>query len=70
MAMKVSYKPLWKLLIDRDMTRTELFRRAKICSGCMGKMRRNETVSLGVLMKICEELDCNIEDVVRFERDE
>ena len=66
--MKVSYKPLWKLLIDREMTRTALFTGAGVSTGCMGRMRRGEPVSLGVLMKICKHLNCNIEDVVQFER--
>lgn len=66
--MQVSYKKLWKLLIDKDMTQTELHRESGISSGSMTKLRKGQSVSLDVLWKICSVLDCNIGDVVEFIR--
>ena len=65
--MKVSYKKLWKLLIDKDMTPAELHKQSGISSGSMTKLRHSEAVSLGILWKICETLNCNIADVVEFD---
>ena len=65
--MKVSYKKLWKLLIDREMTHADLRRKSSLSSGSMTKMRQSEPVSLDVLWKICVALGCNIGDVVEFE---
>ena len=61
--MKVSYKKLWKLLIDRDMSRTELRLRAGISSVSLAKLGKNEGVTTNVLVKICSALDCNIGDI-------
>lgn len=65
--MKVSYKKLWKLLIDEDMTQVELYRRSGISSGSMTKLRKGESVSMDVLFKVCCVLNCNIGDIVEFE---
>ena len=62
--MKVSYKKLWKLLIDRDMSRTELRLRAGISSVSLAKLGKNEGVTTNVLVKICSALDCNIGDIM------
>ena len=62
--MKVSYKKLWKLLIDRDMSRTELRLRAGISSVSLAKLGKNEGVTTNVLVKICAALDCNIGDIM------
>lgn len=67
--MKVSYKPLWKLLIDRDITRTQLQEKTGLSAGTMTKLRHSESVSMEVLWKICTCLNCNIQDVVQFELD-
>ena len=64
--MKVSYKKLWKLLIDKEMTAVELQRRTELSSGSMTKLRKGDSVSLDVLSKVCEVLECNIGDVVEF----
>ena len=61
--MKISYKKLWKLLIDRDMSRTELRLRAGISSVSLAKLGKNEGVTTNVLVKICSALDCNIGDI-------
>lgn len=64
--MIVSYKKLWKLLIDKDMMKKDLQKEAKISWATMTKMSRGETVSTEVLMKICKVLNCNIGDVMDF----
>ena len=62
--MTVSYKKLWKLLIDKDMMKKDLQVKANISWATVTKMSKNETVSMEVLMKICQALDCRIEDIV------
>lgn len=61
--MKISYKKLWILLIEKDISPATLRRELNIASGTMTKMRRNEEVALSVLLRICEYLDCNIGDI-------
>lgn len=62
--MAVSYDNLWKLLIDKKLKRTELLSKAHISTSALAKLGRNEHVSLTIIDKICNCLDCNIEDVV------
>ena len=64
--MTVSYKKLWKLLIDKDMLKKDLQQEAGISWATLTKMSKNELVSTEVLMKICEALHCNIGDIVDF----
>ena len=64
--MKVSYKKLWKLLIDKEITQVEFYRKSNISSGSMTKLRKGDSVSMDVLWKVCSTLDCNIGDVVEF----
>lgn len=65
--MKVSYKPLWKMLIDKDLTKAQLQEMAGLSAGTMTKLRHGDSVSMEVLWKICSVLHCNIQDVVQFE---
>ena len=75
-ALKVSYKPLWKLLIDRDMKKKrynplasqgkDLSARAGVSPASLTKMGKNGHVTTEVLMKICMALDCQIGDVMEF----
>ena len=65
--MKVSYKKLWKLLIDMDMSHADLHKRTGISSGSMVKLRKAEPVSMEILWKICMALKCNIGDIVEFQ---
>lgn len=60
----VSYDPLWKKLIDVKMNKTELAEKAGIARSTIAKMGKNEIVSLDVIVKICNTLDCDIVDVV------
>ena len=62
--MEVSYKKLWKLLIDKDMKKKDLLATAGISWATVTKLSKGETVSMEVLMKICKALDCNIGDIM------
>ena len=62
--MAISYKKLWKLLIDQDMTAVELREKTGIAPNTMTKLRRDEEVSLAVLIKICKVLEANIGDIM------
>ena len=62
--MAISYKKLWKLLIDKDMTAVELREKTGIAPNTMTKLRRDEEVSMTVLAKICKALDANIGDIM------
>ncbi len=62
--MAFSYKPLWKLLIDRDMTKKQLMQATGISKSTMDKMARGEQVSMDIIDRICSCLNCNIECVI------
>ena len=62
--MKLSYNKLWKLLIDKGMTKTEMRLKADISTTTLAKLGKNETVSMEVLLKICKVLDCNVGDIM------
>lgn len=64
--MKMSYKKLWKLLIDRDMKKKELCKAAGISNTSMSKLGRGENVTTDVLLKICRALDCDISDILEI----
>lgn len=70
--MQISYKRLWILLIEKDISPVTLRKDLSIATGTMTKLRKNEEVALSVLLRICEYLDCNIGDIcdaVRMEND-
>ena len=62
--MAISYNKLWKLLIDKDMTAVELREKTGIAPNTMTKLRRDEEVSMAVLIKICTVLNANIGEVM------
>jgi DNA-binding Xre family transcriptional regulator len=62
--MKVSYKKLWKVLIDKDMKKKDLQVAAGISWTSVTKLSKGETVGMEVLIKICKALDCNIGDIM------
>ena len=68
--MAVSYKKLWKLLIDKGMRKKDLQLAAGISSGVITKMGKGEAVTTTVLARICRALDCNIGDIMEFVDDE
>ena len=65
--MAVSYKKLWKLLIDRDMKKKDLCQAASISHASIAKLGKNENVTTDVLVKICTALDCDISDIVEID---
>lgn len=60
----LSYNKLWKLLIDKGMTKTEMRLKADISTTTLAKLGKNETVSMEVLLKICKVLECNVGDIM------
>ena len=68
--MDANYKKLWKLLIDKDMKKTDLLAVAGINSNILAKMGKGEGVSLESLQKICKALDCEIGDIVELNKKE
>lgn len=66
MTMAISYKKLWKLLIDKDMSAVDLRLATGIAPNTMTKLRRDEEVSMAVLVKICTALNANIGDIMDF----
>lgn len=68
--MAVSYKKLWKLLINRDMKKKDLCAKAGISSASVTKMGKNGHVTTEILLKICTALDCQIEDIMEFTPEE
>ena len=70
MALAISYKPLWKLLIDRYMTKKALMQETGISKSTVDKMGRGENVSLEIIDRICKQLDCNISEVIEYKHGE
>ena len=66
----LSYNKLWKLLIDKVMTKTEMRLKADISTTTLAKLGKNETVSMEVLLKICKVLECNVGDIMDVINDE
>ena len=64
--MAVSYKKLWKLLIDKDMKKKELCAKAGISTSSVTKMGKGGHVTTGVLAKICKALDCTVDDIMEI----
>ena len=64
--MKASYKKLWKLLVDKEMSKSDLHKATGLSSSTMTKLRRSEDVSMEALRIV---LDCNIADIVEFEKE-
>ena len=64
--MAVSYKKLWKLLIDRDMRKKDLCAKAGISSASVTKMGKGGHVTTEVLLKICTALDCGVDDIMEI----
>ncbi len=61
--MRLSYKKLWILLVEKEITQAAFRKDLNIATGTMTKLRKNEEVALSVLLRICEYLDCNIGDI-------
>ena len=65
-SVAVSYKKLWKLLIDRDMKKKDLLVAARISQSSLSKMGRNENVNTDILVKVCKALNCDIGDIMEI----
>ncbi len=68
--MKMSYNKLWKLLIDKQMKKSDLRKNAGISSSSLAKLTKDENVTTEVLAKICRELKCDVADIMEFVPDE
>lgn len=68
--MAVSYKKLWKLLIDREMKKKDLLAAAGISQSSLSKMGRNENVNTDILVKVCKALNCDIGDIMEIVQDD
>lgn len=64
----LNYNSLWKLLIDRGIKKGEFCKMTEISTSTLSKMNRNEPVSLAIILRICETLDCEIGDIVFTEK--
>ena len=62
--MKISYNKLWKMLIDRKMNKTDLREKTKMGSNTMAKLGRDETISMDVMLRICDVLHCDVGDIM------
>lgn len=64
--MAVCYNKLWHMLIDRNMSKTQLIKEAKISTNAMAHLGKNEDVRVEVLVRICSVLNCSIEDIMEI----
>lgn len=68
--MYITYKKLWKLLIDRNLKKKDLCEMTGISSSSMAKLGKNQNINTSVLVRICEALDCDIADIMEISSDE
>ena len=61
---KISYKKLWKLLVDKEMNKTELAEKANVSGSTITRIAKSECVNLEILVRICNALECELQDVV------
>lgn len=64
--MSVSYSNLWKLLIDKNMKKTDLIKTCNISSNIVAKMGKNQYVSMETINKICQHFECRVEDIMEI----
>ena len=62
--MRISYNKLWKMLIDKDMKKGDLKDKAGISSASIAKLGKGENITTDVLLRICEAMDCHVEDIM------
>lgn len=68
--MKLSYKKLWVMLVEKDLKKTEFAKQAGISSASLAKLGKGANVTTDVLLRICEALDCDISDICEVIKDE
>jgi putative transcriptional regulator len=66
--MRISYNKLWKLLIDKNMNKHDLSQKSGVSSASISKLSKGANITTDVLLKICETLDCNLEDIMETVR--
>jgi putative transcriptional regulator len=66
--IKVNYKPLWKKMIDEDISKSELRTKTGIAPSTFTKMSNNEYVALDVLVRICDVMNCGLDDIIDIEK--
>ena len=64
--MQISYNKLWKKLIDKGWNKTEFREQVHMSSSTLAKLSKNKEVTMDVLMRICETLECGVDDIVEF----
>ncbi len=67
--MRISYNKLWKMLIDKNMKKSDLREKAGISSASLAKLGKGDNITTDVLLRICEAMDCRIEDIFETVRD-
>ena len=67
--MRISYNKLWKMLIDKNMKKSDLREKAGISSASLAKLGNGDNITTDVLLRICEAMDCRIEDILETVRD-
>ena len=67
--MAISYNRMWKLLVDKKMSKADLRKAANIAPNTMTKLRRDEAVNLAILGRICQVLDCDYGEIMEYIRD-
>lgn len=67
--MRISYNKLWKMLIDKNMKKSDLKEKAGISSASLAKLGKGDNITTDVLLRVCEALDCRIEDILETVRD-
>ena len=67
--MALSYNRMWKLLVDKKMSKADLRKAAEIAPNTMTKIRRDESVNLAILGRICDVLDCDFGDIMEYVKD-
>lgn len=67
--MRISYNKLWKMLIDKNMKKSDLKEKAGISSSSLAKLGKGDNITTDVLLRICEVMDCRIEDILETVRD-
>ena len=67
--MRISYNKLWKMLIDKNMRKSDLKEKAGISSSSLAKLGKGDNITTDVLLRICEAMDCRIEDILETVRD-
>ena len=68
--MKISYKKLWHILLDKDMLKKDLQEKAGISSASITKLAKNENVNTAILLKVCKSLNCDLSDIMELTDDD